>query len=181
LICFKGSKDGKTAWKTRKEALDEVDAALQSCSGLIDSSQTKQRSLGELLRALRDRLADTQINLKPMAARIIGVYLSLINEQDQGKLGRLVYPALINSVMNDIKKPMRDASLEALRQGTSRSSLSGGGVNKAALEPFVMAFVDEVNEASIRVSLKMFVEIFDFNCMQGRSHLSIRPEVSLKF
>lgn len=162
---FKGSNDGKTAWKTRKEALDEVDAALQDCSGLIDSSQAKAKSLVELMRALRDRLADTQINLKPVAARIIGSFLLLINEQDQAKLGKLVYNSLIKCVMNDIKKPMRDASLEALLNGTTRSSLSGGGINPAALEQLVIAFVDEVNEKSVRVSLKemalfLFVIVF---------------------
>jgi hypothetical protein len=136
----------------RKEALDEVDVAIKGCSGLIDTSSARMKALVELLRALRDRLSDTQINLKPIAARVIGSLLSLVDQRDQPKLGKLVYAPLINCVMNDIKKPMRDASLEALRQATARSSLDGGGVNTESLEGFITSLVGEVSEKSIRVS-----------------------------
>ena len=54
--------------------------------------------------------------------------------------------------MNDIKKPMRDASLEAIRAGITASSLDGGGLNDLALEGLVSALVTEVNDSSVRVS-----------------------------
>jgi hypothetical protein len=136
----------------RKEALDEVDVAIKGCSGLIDASSARMKALVELIRALRDRLSDTQINLKPIAARVIGLLLSLVDQRDQPKLGKLVYAPLINCVMNDIKKPMRDASLEALRQATARPSLDGGGINTESLEGFITSLVGEVSEKSIRVS-----------------------------
>jgi hypothetical protein len=149
---WQGSKDGKTAWKKRKEALEEVEKALKQCSGLLDTSSPKLNELVELTRAVRDRLADTQINLKPSAARIVGLLLSSVDKATQAKLGKLVFGPLINAAMNDIKKPMREASLDAIRMGTTSSSLDGGDLNVEALEALVVAFIGEVNETSVRVS-----------------------------
>jgi hypothetical protein len=146
------SKEGKTAWKVRKEALDEVEMALKRITGLVNVTGSHSKSVIDLTRALRDRLSDTQINLKPVAARIIAALLSVVDKTTQAKLGRIVYAPLINAAMNDIKKPMRDAALEALRSGTMASELDGGGVNEDALEPIVLALVSEVTEASARVS-----------------------------
>jgi hypothetical protein len=148
-----GSKEGKTAWKKRKEALEELEAALKQCSGLLDTSPPKLKELVELTRVLRDRLADTQINLKPLAARIAGNLLSSVDKTAQAKLGKLLFGPLINAAMNDIKKPMRDASLEAIRAGFTSSSLDGGDLNEEALEVLVIALVGEVNESAVRVSL----------------------------
>lgn len=53
--------------------------------------------------------------------------------------------------MNDIKKPKRDASLEAIRAGITTSSLDVGGLNVLALEGLVSALVDEANDSSVRV------------------------------
>ena len=150
--CAKGSKDGKTAWKKRKEALDEVEALLKKCSGLLDTSPTKTKQLVELTKALRERLTDTQINLKPVAARVIGHLLSLVDKSTQAKLGRIIYAPLINAVMTDIKKQMKDAALEALRVGSSASLLEGGGFNEEALEALVSALALEVKESSLKVS-----------------------------
>jgi len=150
---LQGSKDGKASWKIRKEALDDVDAALKRCSGLLDVSGSRMKQVVALLRALRDRLTDTQINLKPLAARVIGVLLSTVDKSTQAKLGRMVFAPLINAAMNDIKKPMRDAALGALQAGTTLASLEGEGVNDEALEEFVTALVSEVNERATRVRL----------------------------
>ena len=59
-----GSKESKTAWKLRKQAIDEVDGAVKKCSALLDTSPQNLKRLAELLRALRDRLSDSQSNLK---------------------------------------------------------------------------------------------------------------------
>jgi cytoskeleton-associated protein 5 len=153
LLFEQGSKAGKASWKIRKEALEEVDAALKQCSGLLDATETRLKFLVDITRALRDRLADTQINLKPVAARVIGSLLSVVDKATQAKLGRIVYAPLINASMNDIKKPMRDASLEALRSGIMASSLVGGGMNDEALEALVAALVSEVTGTTSRVRL----------------------------
>lgn len=124
---------------------------VSGCTYLIDSSTANRKKLADLLRALRDRLSDTQINLRPLAAQTTGKLLSLLDKPTQAKLGKLVYASLISGAMNDIKKPVRDACVEAISIGTSIPSLDGGGINEEALEGFVAALVAEVNESSIRV------------------------------
>lgn len=119
---------------------------------MIDVSGHRLKHLVELSRALKDRLSDTQINLKPIAARTIGALLSKVDKGTQAKLGKVFFAPLINAAMNDIKKPMKDASIDALTAGTTASSLEGDGLNEEALEVFVSALVAEVNEGSSRVS-----------------------------
>jgi hypothetical protein len=136
----------------RKEALDEIDAVLKGCSGLLDTTAAQMKQLADLTRGLRDRLTDLQINLRPAAARLVGALLSSVDKISQAKLGKLVLPTLINEAMNDIKKPMRDASLDAIRTSITASQLDGGGLNLLSLEALVGALVSEVNEAAIRVS-----------------------------
>jgi hypothetical protein len=148
---LQGSKEGKTAWKMRKEALDEIEAALKDCSGLIEAAAPQMKQIVDLTRGLRERLTDLQINLRPAAARIVGLLLSSVDKSNQAKLCKLVLASLINEAMNDIKKPMRDASLEAIRTSITASPLDGGGLNALALEALVGALVSEVNEAAIRV------------------------------
>jgi hypothetical protein len=148
----------------RKEAMDEIEAALKSCNGLLETSLAHMKQLSELARGLRDRLTDTQINVRPTAARLSGSLLAIVDKLSQAKLARLVFAALINSAMNDIKKPMRDAALDAIRTGIAASSLDGGGLNELSLEALVSAIVGEVNEAAVRVSLSnldwLYVAVF---------------------
>jgi hypothetical protein len=128
-----------------------VDAALQKCSSLLDCSPQSLKQLAELMRALKDRLSDSQGNLKPLSARVIGTFLSFTDKSAQPKLGKIVYGSLINGAMNDIKKPVRDSALEALRLSITVSSIEGGGVNINTLEPFVAALANEVTEAAVKV------------------------------
>lgn len=119
---------------------------------MIDTSPQCSKQLVELVRTLRDRLSDSQGNLKPLSARVIGSLLSVTDRAAQAKYGKLVYGPLINAAMTDIKKPMREASLEALRQSTTLSSIEGGGLNLDALESFVNSIASELNEAAMKVS-----------------------------
>jgi cytoskeleton-associated protein 5 len=144
-----GSKDGKTAWKQRKAAMEEVEDVMKRSSGMLDASNMK--SMVELLRALRDRLSDSQSNLKPVAARIIGSILGAVDKEAQAKLGKVVYAPLINCAMNDSKKNMHDAAIESLRAGTSMAPLEGGGPNEFALESFVIALTGELTESELKV------------------------------
>ena len=132
--------------------MEDVDAALKRCNGMIDTSRIKP--LVDLLRALRERLSDSQGNLKPVAARIIGAILGASDVSSQGKLGKVVYGPLINAAMNDGKKNMHDAALEALRVGTSIPALEGSGPNEHAMESFVVALVAELGESEFKVNLK---------------------------
>ena len=142
------AKEGKAAWKLRKEALDAVEDAMKNATGVIDSSAAKQ--LVELIKALRDRLSDTQINLKPLAARAIGKVVGNIDSAAQVKLGKLVYGPLINASMNDIKKPMREASLESLNQVIRTPEIDGASVNRDTLEGFVTSLATEINDTAVK-------------------------------
>lgn len=144
-----GSKEGKTSWKARKAAMEEVDSVMRRCVGLLDT--TALRPLVDLLRALRDRLSDSQSNLKPVAARLIGRILSATDAISQAKLGKVVFGPLINAAMNDSRKIMHDAALEALQIGTSRPKLEGGTANEQVLEPFLIGLVGELDESDFKV------------------------------
>jgi hypothetical protein len=148
-IARMGSTDGKTSWKARKAALDDLDDVMKRCTGLLDTNKLKP--LVDLLRAVRDRLADSQSNLKPVAARLIGVILSATDPASQARLGKVVYAPLINSAMNDSRMIMHDACMEALKIGTSLPKLQGGGPNVQALEPFLLGLVGELDESDFKV------------------------------
>ena len=143
-----GSKDGKTAWKARKAALEDVGKAIKNTNMLLDTS--KMRPLVELLRALRDRLTDTQINLKPVAARLLGLILGSVEDDAQGKLGKVVYAPIMNAAMNDKRKVMHDASMEALQKSISVSELNGGGFNEQSLEPFIVSLIGELEGSEFK-------------------------------
>jgi hypothetical protein len=130
--------------------MEEVETVLKRCSGLLDTSSLKP--LVDLCRVLYERLSDTQSNLKPVAARLLGSVLSSVDASAQAKLGKLVYAPLINSAMNENKKMMHDAAMEALRTGTSLHALEGEGVNNQALLPFVSGLAAELDESEYKVS-----------------------------
>ena len=149
-------KDGKHSWKMRKEALEEVEAACIQYDGLISSSPDSFKSLVELIRALKGRLGDSQSNLKPLAVKNIAAILGSVDGPAQGKLGKIVYAPLISAAMNDNKKIMRDAAIDALNKVTMKTEIDGGGVNKHAMEPFMSACASELNESAQKVSLLNF-------------------------
>lgn len=126
--------------------------SLQNVGGLLETNPKALKFLADLVRSLRDRLSDTQINLRPLAAKLIGEILGLLDKSHQAKLGKLAFPPLINSAMNDIKKPVRDSSVHAINAGLRERSTEESQVNQSSAEVFVNAVVSEVNEASIRVS-----------------------------
>jgi len=143
-----GAKDGKIAWKARKAALEDVEKALKNTSGLLDTS--KIRSLVDLLRAMKERLTDTQINIKPIAARLIGLILGSVEGEAQGKLGKVVYAPIMNAAMNDKRKVMHDAAMEALQNSVSIPEIKGGGLNEQSLEPFVIALTGALDESEFK-------------------------------
>ena len=150
-IARMGSNDGKTAWKARKAAMEDLEDVMKRCTGLLDTTSLK--FLVDLLRSLRDRLSDSQSNLKPVAARLIGVIMSATDATSQAKLGKVVYGPLINSAMNDSRAVMHDACMEALKLGTSLPKAEGGGTNVQALEPFLIGLVGELDESDFKVRI----------------------------
>ncbi|GKY99911.1 hypothetical protein MPSEU_000944700 [Mayamaea pseudoterrestris] len=171
IISRLGSKEGKTAWKERKDALEEVESALKRCSGLIETSNSNLKQVIDLTRALEQRLSDTQMNLKPIASSVIARLLSVVDSQTQAKIGKIVFSQLINSAMNDIKKPMRDSCLKALQSGVTPSSLDSGNINVDALEVFVSSLIGEVNEVATRAGGLTDVLMFLFNLIDSLPNL----------
>jgi hypothetical protein len=85
---------------------------------------------------------------------LIGQILGAVDMATQGKLGKVVYAPLINAAMNDNKKNMHDAAMQALSSGTSLAPLEGDGLNEQSLEAFVNALVGELEESEYKVSPK---------------------------
>lgn len=137
----------------RKEAMEEISSALEKCSGLLLCDAVCVKTLVELLRALRDRLNDSQSNLKPIAANIIGSILARVDSVTQAKLGKIAFLPLINSAMSDNKKPMREACLAALTLGTEKSEFEGGGVNSQSMISFINPFVVALGESEYKVRI----------------------------
>jgi len=141
-----GLKENKDSWKRRKEALEEVESACIRFDGLISSDSSCFQSLVKLMRGLKARLSDSQSNLKPLAAKNIASILGSVDGAAQAKLGKIVYGPLIVAAMNDNKKLMRDTTLNALRKGTQKIELNGGGNNPLAMLPLMEAFATELIE-----------------------------------
>jgi hypothetical protein len=93
------------------------------------------------------RLGDSQSNLKPLAARNISEILGSVDGFAQAKLGKIVYGPLVSAAMNDNKKIMRDASLEAIRSGTMKLDIEGGGVNHYSMDSFMNSCAIELLES----------------------------------
>ncbi|GMI25492.1 hypothetical protein TeGR_g8134, partial [Tetraparma gracilis] len=130
--------EGKNAWKTRLAAMEAITASLKSASHLITSSA----NVHELLRGLKERLNDSQSNLKPKAANLIAATISSLSAQDAAKCFKLVSTPLMSVSLTDNKKPMRDAAFTALQKCVTMPEGTGQtGTNKSALENCVPALL----------------------------------------
>ena len=137
--------------------MDEIESALKNCNGLLETAPPQMKQLIELARGLKERLTDLQINLRPTAAKLVGMLLSSLDKTSQAKFCKLVLAPLVNEAMNDIKKPMRDASLMAIRTSVTCSQLEGSDLNLLAMEALICAMVSEINEAAIRVRFHSYI------------------------
>lgn len=142
--------DGKNSWKLRKEAMEEVTQEANRCFGLLSTDGKAYNNLKELMAALRSRMNDSQSNLKPLAATTMASIFSHVDESAQAKFGKVVFPSLVTAAMTDMKKTMRDASLQALEAGTRRSEQNGGGVNILALDALIVSLQSELSDAAIK-------------------------------
>ena len=144
--------DGKTAWKIRRDAMEEIRAGIDKCGALLATEGNSFLSLKQLLSALRSRLNDSQSNLKPTAATLIGMILNHVDDDSQAKLGKIVFAALIHAAANDMKKTMREAAMSALEIGTESSAHNGGGTNQIATECFILCLESTMSEATLKSS-----------------------------
>jgi cytoskeleton-associated protein 5 len=170
------STDGKNSWKLRKEAMEEVTQEAEKCAGLLSTEGKAYLTLKELMVALRSRMNDSQSNLKPLAAATMTSVLSRVDESSQAKLGKVVFPSLVNAAMTDMKKTMRDASLAALQAGMRQSDQDGGCVNMLAFDVLVLSLQAELSDAAIKSVglpdlLSLMVKLLEPTCSQSDERL----------
>lgn len=129
-----GTKDGKNSWKIRKSAMDEVETALSKSNGMISTAKKEMNYVISVAKALRERLGDSQSNLKPVAASLLGKLLSSVDGPSQSRLGKLVFPMLLSGALSDNRKPMRDTCIIALENATTKLAIHNGGTNSQSME-----------------------------------------------
>ncbi|CAM9413692.1 unnamed protein product [Ectocarpus fasciculatus] len=148
MQCIKG----KDAWKGRKAAIEEV---VQAC-GKSGNHLEANRFMVEVLKALTPRLADSQSNLKPLAASALAEVASSVGADSSPKLTRIYAEPLLACVA-DNRKMMRDAAITALEKVT----LSGGALHvptaEALIGPVVVAMTNTVGRIELLTWLKSFL------------------------
>jgi hypothetical protein len=132
--------------------MEIVSATLESCGGVLSSAPSCIPGLVELVKVIAERLGDSQSNLKPLAATLIGLVFAFVTSDLKVKLGRIVFPYLINAALTDSKQNMRDAAMTALVAGTNKTESEGGGPNSSSLETFLAVFVSSIKESDFKVS-----------------------------
>ena len=140
--------DGKNAWKYRKEALDQIAAAVKKAEYLISGNDF----IHELLRSLRARLNDSQSNLKPLAAGVTGDIIFALDSTSAAKYFKVSGVTLLSSAMNDNKKMMRDAALTALDKMT-KISQQPDGINDMVVQNFLFPFVSALRDDQKKVGV----------------------------
>lgn len=174
----------KNSWKLRKEAMDEVMQEANKCSGLLSTEGKAYAALKEVVVALRNRMNDSQSNLKPLAANAMESIISRVDEPSQAKFGKVVFPSLCSAAMTDMKKTMRDASLAAIVAGTKRPEQEGGLINAFALDALIVSLHSELSDAAIKSAglpdvLSSLIELLQSLCAQADDSIGISTHVQL--
>lgn len=131
--------DDKTSWQNRKTALENILAACERSGHYLDPGKNS----GELVKSLKARMNDTQANLKPIAAAVIGHLVASFEISIGSKLLRLVAEALLGGLA-DNKKSMRDATTAAMQIAVTQNKTEEGAVGDPLL---VGVLVSPVGEA----------------------------------
>jgi cytoskeleton-associated protein 5 len=158
---------GDKNWKTRKEALDQVQALLVEAHRRIQG-----RGLGELFAALKPRLADSNKMLVRQTCDLLAQLAQAIGPPVQAYL-RPLLPALLE-VLADTKKDVRDAALaalDALAQEAAfepfvapvAAALEASPASRTHLLPFVVRAAQRAQEADLRLLVRAVLA-----CLQDR-------------
>jgi len=130
--------------------LEEIATALEKSGGLLASEESSLTGLIEVTRALRGRLNDSQSNLKPLAARLIGTILNSISSDSKVKIGKIVFSDLISAAMNDNKKIMGQAAIQALEFGVKKGEPESPN---PSMEVFLFSFVNCLKDSEYKVKV----------------------------
>ncbi len=104
-----GLTKGKDAWKGRKAAIEDIIAACKASGQHIEAN----RAAADVVKGLKERLSDSQSNLKPLAASAIAEVMVSLPTDAAPKFCRLFHEALLGCI-SDNKKLMREAAISAL-------------------------------------------------------------------
>jgi hypothetical protein len=103
--------DGKNSWQNRKSAMEAVIQACERSGHFIEANSTSR----DIIKALKDRLNDTQANLKPLGATALGHLLSSLDVENSSRSLRSVVGDPLVAGVSDNKKVMRDACIASLQ------------------------------------------------------------------
>ena len=144
IISKMGTVEGKNSWKIRKEAIETVQAALKKHSNLI----AYDVEMVDLVKALNERISDSQSNLKPLSAGVVGQVVNSVEPESQPKLMKIVATSLITSVVTESKKNMQDAAMKSIIACTTTGEIDGSKVNKLSMEmmvPYLVSVLQKLN------------------------------------
>lgn len=130
--------DGKTSWTNRKAAIESVITACQGSGHFLENN----KGTGEIIKALKSRMNDTQANLKPLAASAIGHVVASLEAEVGVRVLRVVSGGLLTGTA-DNKKQMRDATIAAMQ-----CAVTANGGESAAADPSLLgAMLPGIGEA----------------------------------
>lgn len=98
-------------YQNRKVAIEAIIQVCERSGHFIEFNATSR----EIVKALKDRLNDTQANLKPLGAVAIGHLLSSFDTDNVCKVLRAVVGDPLVAGVSDNKKVMRDACISSLQ------------------------------------------------------------------
>jgi cytoskeleton-associated protein 5 len=116
--------DGKTSWQNRKIALESIIASCENSGYFIEAN----KGTSEILKGVKNRITDTQANLKPIAVTAIGKIIASLSPESGCKYLRVVSCDLIGGLA-DNKNSMRIATTAALQMAVTLNAPPGEGAN----------------------------------------------------
>jgi cytoskeleton-associated protein 5 len=109
VVADLSSTNGKNSWEARKAAMEAIVQACERSGHFVEGNPFAKG----LLKSLKERLNDTQANLKPLAATTMGHVIRAMDLESSVRAFRVLSGPLLAGVA-DNKKSMRDATLAAL-------------------------------------------------------------------
>lgn len=136
-------EDDKAAWKKRLVAMESVQSICEQTGCAIEFT----KSVGELIRALKPRLSDSNANLKVKAAQVVGILATSIGPEI-AKFSKLLGPTLLNGC-SDNKKNLQTASLDTLQRWVKHQSITSIGCMESLLLPLSEQLLNPVGRADV--------------------------------
>lgn len=135
IITELGFVDGKTSWQRRKAAMEAIIAACERSGHFLEAN----KPTGEVVKALKARMNDTQANLKPLAVSAIAHVVASLDARSAGAKVLLTMAPAMMIGLADNKKSMRDSTIVALQYAVSGQLPTGGTETDANMGSYAPA------------------------------------------